>query len=192
MILTLFDQQNTESGTGWTASNYLCISLHTMYFLKSVLLATLLFVGVLSAKKSSTERFSNYHAKSLSSSPLKLSEASYKTLTSTPRDYSVAVLLTALETRFNCQLCREFQPEYELLGKSWTKGDSAAESRTLFGYLEFVDGRDVFLSVWPPNLIENLLLQKRRQILTTTFPTSSASKLPQCCFSSSQPKDLTR
>ena len=106
-----------------------------------------LFAGAVNAKKSPTERFTEYHSKALKSSPLKLSETSYKSLTSSSRDYSVAVLLTALETRFNCQLCREFQPEYELLGKSWAKGDPAAESRTIFGYLDFVDGRDIFLSV---------------------------------------------
>ena len=118
-----------------------------MHFLKSLLSATLLFAGALSAKKTPAERFTEYHTKALKSSPLKLSETSYKSLTSSPRDYSVAVLLTALETRFNCQLCREFQPEYELLGKSWAKGDARAASRTIFGYLDFVDGRDIFLSV---------------------------------------------
>lgn len=118
-----------------------------MRFFNPLLSAALLFAGALAAKKSPAERFDDFHRKSLSSAPLKLSETSYKSLTSTSRDYSAAVLLTALETRFGCQLCREFQPEYELLAKSWVKGDVAAESRMLFGTLDFVDGRDVFVSV---------------------------------------------
>lgn len=124
-----------------------------MRFLKSVLSAALLFAGAFAAKKSPTERFDEFHRKSQSAAPLKLTETSYKSLTSAPRDYSAAVLLTALETRFGCQLCQEFQPEYELLAKSWTKGDAAADSRMLFGTLDFVAGRDVFVSVRFPSLL---------------------------------------
>lgn len=115
----------------------------------SILLsAAFLVAGALGARKAPADQFQAYHAKSLSSSPLKLSETSYKALTTGSRDYSVAVLLTALETRFACQLCREFQPEYNLLAKSWTQGDRKAESRLLFGTLDFTDGRDIFISVW--------------------------------------------
>lgn len=118
-----------------------------MRFLPSLVSVSLLVAGAFAAKKSPTERWQDFHTKSLSSSPLKLKETSYKSLTATPRDYSVAVLLTALETRFGCQLCREFQPEWEILGKSWSKGDKAGDSRLLFGTLDFADGRDVFMSV---------------------------------------------
>jgi oligosaccharyltransferase complex subunit gamma len=117
-----------------------------MRFLQSLLSFAVLATGVAAAKKSSTERFDEFHAKQ-SSTPLKLKESTYKTLTSTPRDYSVAVLLTAADARFSCQLCREFQPEWDLLGKSWAKGDKAGNSRLIFGTLDFVDGREVFMSV---------------------------------------------
>lgn len=118
-----------------------------MRFFQTLLSATVLVAGAFAAKKSPTERFNDFHAKALSTSPIKLKETSYKTLTSVPRDYSVAVLLTAMETRFGCQLCQEFQPEWEVLSKSWIKGDRKAESRLLFGQLDFVDGRDVFVSL---------------------------------------------
>lgn len=59
----------------------------------------------------------------------------------------MAVLLTALETRFGCQLCQEFAPEWEVLGRSWTRGDKAGESRLIFGTLDFADGRETFISV---------------------------------------------
>lgn len=111
------------------------------------LVVSLLPFTALAAKKPSNDRFSDFRAKSLSSTPLKLDDAVYNKLTQAPRDYAVVVLLTALETRFGCQLCREFQPEWDLLAKSWTKGDRTGESRLLFGTLDFIDGKNTFQSV---------------------------------------------
>lgn len=98
-------------------------------------------------KTASEQRFQEFHRLSRSSPALKLTDVSYNSLTAAPRDYTVAVLLTALDTRFGCQLCREFQPEWDLVAKSWFKGDRAGESRLLFGTLDFAEGRDVFVSV---------------------------------------------
>jgi oligosaccharyltransferase complex subunit gamma len=112
-----------------------------------LLTASVLPFAALAAKKPTGDRFDDFRAKSLSSGPLKLDDASYAQLTKAPRDYSVAVLLTALETRFGCVLCREFQPEWDLLSKSWVKGDKNGGSRLLFGTLDFVDGKNTFQSV---------------------------------------------
>jgi len=106
--------------------------------------ASLLPFSTFAAKKSSTGRFDTFRAKA---APLKLDDASYGKLTNAPRDYSVAVLLTALKPQFGCQLCRDFEPEWELLAKSWTKGDKKGESRLLFGTLDFIDGKGTFQSV---------------------------------------------
>lgn len=114
--------------------------------LLQLLTASLLPFTALAAKKASGDRFADFHSKS-SSGPLKLDDASYAQLTEAPRDYSIAVLLTALETRFGCVLCREFQPEWELLGKSWAKGDKQGKSRLVFGTLDFVDGKNTFQKV---------------------------------------------
>lgn len=111
-----------------------------------LLTASLLPFAALAAKKSSGDRFKEFRAKS-SSGPLKLDDSSYLQLTKAPRDYSVAVLLTALETRFGCTLCREFQPEWDLLAKSWVKGDKNGQSRLLYGTIDFVDGKNTFQSV---------------------------------------------
>lgn len=112
------------------------------------LLSLALPLGSLAAKKSSSvDKFNEFHAKSLASAPVKLADTSYRKLTAAPRDYSVAVLLTAMDTRFGCTLCREFQPEWELLSKSWVKGDRKGESRLLFGTLDFSDGRETFVSM---------------------------------------------
>lgn len=118
-----------------------------MRLVRFLLTASLLVMGSMAAKKSSGDRFNDFHSKALSNSPIKLKDKSYNTLTAAPRDFSVVVLLTALDSRVGCQMCREFQPEWELLAKSWIKGDKGAQSRTLFGTLDFADGREVFLSL---------------------------------------------
>ncbi|KAH8700006.1 OST3/OST6 family protein [Ilyonectria robusta] len=118
-----------------------------MRIFSSLFSLVLLTAGAVASKKSATERFDEFHAKAQSTSPVKLNDASYKSLTGAPRDYSVAVLLTALDNRFGCQLCREFQPEWDLISKSWSKGDKSGDSRMIFGTLDFTDGRDVFLSL---------------------------------------------
>lgn len=99
------------------------------------------------AAKKAGDKFKDYHAKSVSSTPLKLDDGSYDELTALPRDYSVVVLLTALEARFGCQLCRDFQPEWDLIGKSWNRGDRRGESRVLYGTLDFADGKGTFQKV---------------------------------------------
>ncbi|KAL2178302.1 uncharacterized protein P884DRAFT_268977 [Thermothelomyces heterothallicus CBS 202.75] len=113
----------------------------------SLALGGLSLASAARSKKTSEERFQLYHGKALSSSPIKLGDSSYRELTATPRDYAVAVLLTAMESRYGCQMCREFQPEWELLARSWTSGDRKGESRVVFGTLDFGDGRDVFMSL---------------------------------------------
>ncbi|KAI1251095.1 hypothetical protein MGN70_008156 [Eutypa lata] len=91
--------------------------------------------------------FEEFHKKAVASAPVKLSDSSYKKLTAAPRDHTVAVVLTALDQRYQCGLCHEFQPEWELLARSWTKGDKKAESRVIFSTLDFSDGRDTFMAL---------------------------------------------
>lgn len=115
----------------------------------SALFATaLLPLASLAAKSSSADRFDKFNAKQLSAAgSVRLDDKSYGDLTKTPRDYSVAVLLTALEARFGCGLCNDFQPEWELLARSWSRGDREGEGRLVFGTLDFLDGKGTFQSV---------------------------------------------
>ncbi|KAG6989814.1 hypothetical protein G7Y79_00064g094370 [Physcia stellaris] len=106
--------------------------------------AALLPFSSVTAKRQSVATFDNFHEKFLATAPLKLDDASYDVLTTSPRDYGVAVLLTALEARFGCTLCRDFQPEWDVLSKSWAKGDKKGSTRMLFGTLDFVDGKSTF------------------------------------------------
>lgn len=108
---------------------------------------TLLPLACLGARRSAGGKFEDWHAKSLTSGPLRLDDASYEDLTAIPRNHSLVVLLTALEARFGCQLCRDFQPEWDLLCKSWAKGDKRGETRTLLGTLDFTDGKGTFQKV---------------------------------------------
>ena len=117
-----------------------------MHFLKGLTIS-LLPLAALAAKKAPADKFGQFHSELLSSNPLKLDDSRYDQITAAPRDYSVAVLLTALESRFGCQLCREFQPEWDLLAKSWTKGDKQGFSRLIYGTLDFIDGKGTFQSV---------------------------------------------
>ena len=113
-----------------------------------ILVTALLPLVALAAKKSPGDRFQDYHAKQVSSlAPIKVDDVSYNQLTKTPRDYAVAVLLTALDMKFGCSLCHEFQPEWDLLAKSWTKGNKQGESRLVYATLDFTDGKQTFQSV---------------------------------------------
>lgn len=114
----------------------------------SVLVASLLSAGgALAAKKAAVDRFQDFRTKSQSQNPVKLDDNLYSRLTNSKRDYSAAVLLTAMDARYGCQLCREFQPEWDLLARSWFKGDRKGESRLIFATLDFSDGRDTFMSL---------------------------------------------
>lgn len=108
-----------------------------------------LFLSVLLAQVTAAkqDKFAEFHTLSQSSTPLKLDDAVYSELTSAPRNYSAAVLLTALEARFGCQLCRDAQPEWDLLARSWERGDRRGESRIIFGTLDFADGKNTFQKV---------------------------------------------
>ena len=108
---------------------------------------TALPLACLGAKKTGKGSFERYQAQFLSSAPLKLDDAAYDELSVTPRNYSAVVLLTALEARFGCQLCKNFQPEWDLLARSWARGDKLGESRTVFGTLDFTDGKGTFQKV---------------------------------------------
>ena len=111
----------------------------------SLLAASLLSVTALAAKPDTKDKFQLFHSRS--SGPLDLDDPSFELLTKAPRDYSAVVLLTAMEARFGCQMCKEFQPEWDLLAKSYNRGDKKGEGRLLFGTLDFVQGKNVFQRV---------------------------------------------
>ncbi|KAK2762824.1 oligosaccharyl transferase subunit ost3/OST6 [Arachnomyces sp. PD_36] len=76
-------------------------------------------------------------------SPIELDDSAYDDITSQPRDYHVVVLLTALEARYGCELCREFQSEWDVIVRSWNKGNQD-ETKLVFGSLDFSQGKNTF------------------------------------------------
>ena len=116
--------------------------------LTKLITAALLPLATFAARKSTGDRYQDYYAQQVSKGlPVKLDDTSYADLTKSPRDFPVAVLLTALEARFGCGLCNDFQPEWDLLGKTWTRGDKERASRLIFGTLDFADGKGTFQSL---------------------------------------------
>lgn len=118
-----------------------------MWMLRASCLVLLSFGCWTTARSHAIDKFEEYHTASLSKAPVKLDDASYDDLTSLPRNHTTAILLTAIEARFGCQLCRDFNPEWELIGKSWIRGDKSGKTRTVFGTLDFTDGKTTFQKV---------------------------------------------
>ncbi|KAJ5969843.1 hypothetical protein N7501_006091 [Penicillium viridicatum] len=116
--------------------------------------------GVLSAS-STPDKFAKYQSLSRSG-PVDLDSASYEDLTSAPRDYYAMVILTATDPRFGCILCRDFESEWDLIARSWTKGAKPDDLKVVFGTLDFDNGKAVFqklmlqtapvILVFPPTL----------------------------------------
>lgn len=79
--------------------------------------------------------------------PIELDDSSYDKITSTPRDYHVAILLTALDARYGCSQCRSFQSEWDLIAHSWNKGIKPDGIKLAFGTLDFSNGRNTFQKV---------------------------------------------
>ncbi|KAL1902075.1 oligosaccharyl transferase subunit ost3/OST6 [Ceratocystis pirilliformis] len=118
-----------------------------MRLLTTLVSGLTLVAGALSAKSKGhfSDPFTTFHETAVkAAAPVKLNTALYNELTASSRDYSVSVLLTAMDPRFQCQLCREFQPEWDVLGKSWAQGDAAGKSRHILATLDFNDGREIF------------------------------------------------
>lgn len=127
-------------------SGLLYLLVVKMWFLKALALS-LLPLSTLCARSPPDSKFKRYFSKSTFPGPLQLDDGIYDDVTAAPRDYTVAVLLTALEARFGCQLCRDFQPEWDLIAKSWNRGDKGGQSRVLYGTLDFSEGKATFQKV---------------------------------------------
>jgi oligosaccharyltransferase complex subunit gamma len=116
----------------------------------SVLFCT---IGLSVGARDRTDKFSIFNSRS-GSKPLELNDALYEEITSTPRDYHVAVLLTALESRFGCVLCRDFQPEWDVIARSWSKAKKNEDMKLLLGTLDFSNGKNTFQKVGGPRLLQ--------------------------------------
>jgi oligosaccharyltransferase complex subunit gamma len=109
-------------------------------------LAGLLFASSIQAASSTTK-----HAQFLRqahTSPDKILDVKgtqeFDDLIASPRNYSVSLLLTAVDSGVQCGPCTAFQPTYQNLARSYGGLKKEATSRHLFANLEFKNGREVF------------------------------------------------
>lgn len=136
---------------------YLCLSDDLLLFLAAdvyhakmkplttiFVLFSLIF-GALAANRQ-LDKFERFQALSRSG-PVDLDSSSFKELTTIPRDYYAAVILTARDARFGCLMCREFDSEWDLISRSWNKGTKLDGLKVVFGTLDFDHGKEIFQKV---------------------------------------------
>ncbi|CAE7206315.1 unnamed protein product [Rhizoctonia solani] len=76
---------------------------------------------------------------------VKLDAELYDTITAKDREWSVVVHLTAMGDQFKCAPCRQFEPNFNAVAKSWHSKVPADKRDThFFATLDFADGRDIF------------------------------------------------
>ncbi|ELU44586.1 oligosaccharyl transferase subunit OST3/OST6 family [Rhizoctonia solani AG-1 IA] len=76
---------------------------------------------------------------------IKLDSELYDVITAKDREWSVVVQLTAMGDQFKCEPCRQFNPNFNAVAKSWDSKVPADKRDThFFATLDFADGRDVF------------------------------------------------
>lgn len=63
---------------------------------------------------------------------------------SLPRNYSVVVMLTALASQRQCQVCRQAHDEYAIVANSWRYMPEHSENRLFFAMVDYDEGSDVF------------------------------------------------
>jgi len=73
---------------------------------------------------------------------IELDSSKFDELTTAPRSYGSVVLLTALDSEFNCQPCREFDPEFRIVASSFF--NTPNKDKLLFAVLDFKNGKDTF------------------------------------------------
>ncbi|KAF8477461.1 hypothetical protein BDZ91DRAFT_844103 [Kalaharituber pfeilii] len=97
------------------------------------------------AKETKLQRLTSLAVSSAKSGPgpIVLNDKTFEDITSGPRNYTAVVLLTALSPRFGCHLCQQFQPDFELLARSWLKAHKDSDA-LFWASLDFQAGKATF------------------------------------------------
>lgn len=71
---------------------------------------------------------------------------------SSPRDYSVSIILTALNPKYGCQPCISFDKEHKEVAYQWwtnkeNKKEKVNQMRHIFAVLDFEKGQEIFKRV---------------------------------------------
>lgn len=62
----------------------------------------------------------------------------------TPRNYSVIVMLTTLHSHRQCHFCRQAKDEYDIVANSWRYGTTFVDFQMYFAFVDFDEAPDVF------------------------------------------------
>ncbi|KAG2157126.1 hypothetical protein DEU56DRAFT_763201 [Suillus clintonianus] len=106
------------------------------------LLALLLLPLSLAAKKSAHEQLVDLAA--AGNGLIHLNEQTYDLLASSKRNWSAAVLFTALNPQRRCAPCKEFDPSFTAVAKAWATAPKEQRDQHFFATLDFDDGHAVF------------------------------------------------
>lgn len=98
---------------------------------------------------------SNYKVEKLNSlykpdTFLELDSKTFNLFTEKGRNYSILVVLTAIDPQFGCEPCVKFKDEYAALTKSYSR--SFKSGQLYFANLDFSNGRDVFMKMQLQNV----------------------------------------
>ena len=71
---------------------------------------------------------------------------------SNPREYSISIILTALNPKYGCQPCLGFDKEHKELARQWwnkseNRKDKTKQMRHVFAVLDFEKGQEIFKRV---------------------------------------------
>ncbi|XP_022109384.1 tumor suppressor candidate 3-like [Acanthaster planci] len=65
---------------------------------------------------------------------------------STPRNYSMIIMLTAMQPQRKCTVCRQVNDEFQILANSWRYSQSYS-NKLFFASVDYDEGQDVFKSL---------------------------------------------
>jgi len=108
------------------------------------LVACLFFIPSIYAASREAEHAQLVKLAAANDGVVKLDSTTYKLLTSSKRDWTSSVQLTALDSAFRCAPCREFDPAFAAVGKAWSTVSPEVRNTHFFASLDFKDGQDIF------------------------------------------------
>ncbi|KAF9434040.1 oligosaccharyl transferase subunit ost3/OST6 [Entomortierella beljakovae] len=124
-------------------------SIRTLLFTIALVLSAILVSSSshLAAAQSNGDvlekKISRLQAKAVKSKGLiEMDSIAFDEVMAKPRNYSMVILFTAVGPEFNCVPCLNFDPEYKLVAKGWSKLPD--KSKVFFGSIDFKVGQAVF------------------------------------------------
>lgn len=123
-----------------------------------LLLLLLASIAAAASSEALDPRLAKYHTLAAKNDGvLPLTSANYDELVSlngpagagSGRNYSISVILTALNPKFGCAPCQAFDKEHREVAKQWwaksrKAGGQAAQMKHIFGVLDFEKGQEIF------------------------------------------------